>query len=997
MPLKFKLSKNKIKTALLFATVFLTGSVVFADPIIYLEWTEDPTSTMIVNWMDIAGADQTIQYRKRDSGDSWTSQNATTLRVPNTSLRRYRVQLEGLSPGASYEFRVGNISGTRYFRTAPANIEDPIRFIVGGDITETRGDANQVEELREVFEQVTELAATYNPYFVVIGGDYVHKPDDYPVVDDWFYLLRTWTEHLVTADGDYQIPIIGTLGNHEVPNAFGDNPEDAIYFHGFFSYPQLQWGQKRGYGVLDFSDYLSIVTLDSNHSHTIRSQNSWLRNTLQNRSNVSHIYPVYHISGWPVFRSFRGELVEEIRNEWHPIFRDNGVRLVFEHHEHIYKRTYSFECEPPILNSNDCIQTANGVINLGGGSWGSVVRDTHPNYQPGGGYTNIHEVVEEHNNFTLMEITNKKRRMQAISLNAGVIDTFEEVFFLPPPVVLESPSVSSNSFVAAWEPVNEADHYRLDVSTDSNFSTFVDGYDDRRIEVDEITEFEVDGLIPGQVYYYRMRARTPPTISDNSNVIQVETVGVDGDLSSMEASATEAEANGLDTVTISVTARDEDGNELRNAPVEISAIEGNLETDNHTASTNSDGQAFFDVRNSNSEVVVYQAVAAGTTITQTVSVSFLPEAPVALAATDVGTQSFTANWEVVDTAESYFLDVSTDSSFSGFVDPYDNLDTGNVTSYNVDDLQPGVRYYYRVRSGSGDLRGIDSQTIHTVTFPETPIANEPANVNATWFTASWESAEGAANYLIDVAVDSDFNSILEEYYQLEIENATEYRVTGLDPETSYFYRVHAQKENRTTSPSNTVQLNTLNISTENSEVTAEQRRIFANDEQKNEIRVVLQSSEGILLEDVSVNLVPQSGNSLIEVVQANTDEEGTAIFSVTNNTVEDVIYEAFFRNTKLGEVTVEFIRDEGVLTLGDNYPNPFSNSTIIPITVPRQMHVELSIYNSVGGHVQTLFTGELNTGYYEITFENSGLAAGLYFYRLVTSDEIKTKKMIYVK
>ena len=988
--------KSCLSVYLFFVLFLLIPAEVDADPIIYLEWVEDPTTTMIVNWVESSGSSTLLEYRERDSGVSWSSVNANEMQLPNTSQRRFQAKINGLSPGSSYEFRISSIPGTRYFRTAPANNEEPVRFLIGGDLFETRVTGDRFEELKQVFEDVTELAATYNPLFLVVGGDYVHTPDDYPDVEHWFYLLSTFTEKLVTADGNYQIPMIGSLGNHDVPEPFENNPDDAIYFHGFFSYPQEQWGQKRGYGVMDFMDYLSIITLDSNHTHSIRSQNNWLNNALLERSNVAHVYPVYHISGWPVFRSFRGELVEEIRNEWHPIFRDNGVRFVFEHHEHIYKRTYAFECEPPILNRLDCIETDNGVINLGGGSWGSGVRNTHPNYITGG-YTNINEVIEEQNNFVLMEITNKKRSMQAISLNSGVIDSFEEVFFLPPPVVLESPSVSSNSFIAAWEPVNEADHYRLDVSTDSNFSTFVDGYDDRRIEVDEITEFEVDGLIPGQVYYYRMRARTPPTISDNSNVIQVETVGVDGELSSMEASASEAEANGLETVTITVTARDEDGNELRNAPVEISAIEGNLETDIHTASTNSEGQAFFDVRNSNSEVVVYQAVAAGTTITQTVSVSFLPEAPVALAATDVGTKSFTANWEVVNTAEFYFLDVSTDSSFSGFVDPYDNLNAGNVTSYNVVGLHPGVRYYYRVRSGSGDLRGMDSQTIHTVTFPETPNANEPANVSATWFTASWESAEGAANYLLEISVDSDFNSILEEYDRRDVGNSTKYRVPGLDPESNYFYRVRAQKENRTTSPSNTVQLNTLNISTDNSEVISEQQKIFANGEQKNQIEVVLKSDEGIPLSDVAIELVPQSGRSDIEVIQAVSDDEGRAIFSVTNTDVESVTYDAFFRNMKIGKVTVEFIRDEGLLSLGANFPNPFNDNTIIPVTIPRQMHVELDVYNSLGGHVQTIYNGELNTGYHEIPFNGSGYASGIYFYRLVADGELKTGNMVLVK
>jgi len=133
------------------------------------------------------------------------------------------------------------------------------------------------------------------------------------------------------------------------------------------------------------------------------------------------------------------------------------------------------------------------------------------------------------------------------------------------------------------------------------------------------------------------------------------------------------------------------------------------------------------------------------------------------------------------------------------------------------------------------------------------------------------------------------------------------------------------------------------------------------------------------------------------VIQAVSDDEGRAIFSVTNTDVESVTYDAFFRNMKIGKVTVEFIRDEGLLSLGANFPNPFNDNTIIPVTIPRQMHVELDVYNSLGGHVQTIYNGELNTGYHEIPFNGSGYASGIYFYRLVADGEVKTGNMVLVK
>jgi len=349
-----RVSANCFISVSLISVLILIHSEVKADPIIYLEWVEDPTTTMTINWIGSAGSGATLEYRERDSSQSWSSVNAIVLQLPNTSMRRFQGKINGLAPGTSYEFRINSISGTRYFRTAPATNEEPVRFLVGGDLFETRVTGARFEELKQVFEEVTDLAATYNPLFLVVGGDYVHTPDDYPDVEHWFYLLSTFTEKLVTTDGNYQIPMIGSVGNHDVPEPFENDPEEAIYFHGFFSYPQEQWSTTRSYGVLDFADYLSIITLDSNHTHSISSQRSWLNNTLSQRSNVPHVYPIYHISAWPAFRSFRGILNDEMRDEWHPVFRNNGVRLVFEHHDHIYKRTFPFLCDPPITGSFRC-------------------------------------------------------------------------------------------------------------------------------------------------------------------------------------------------------------------------------------------------------------------------------------------------------------------------------------------------------------------------------------------------------------------------------------------------------------------------------------------------------------------------------------------------------------------------------------------------------------------------------------------------------------------
>ena len=60
--------------------------------------------------------------------------------------------------------------------------------------------------------------------------------------------------------------------------------------------------------------------------------------------------------------------------------------------------------------------------------------------------------------------------------------------------------------------------------------------------------------------------------------------------------------------------------------------------------------------------------------------------------------SFTANWSSVSGATGYRLDVSTSKTFTTYVLPYQDLDVGNTTSYNVVGLSAHTKYYYRVRA-----------------------------------------------------------------------------------------------------------------------------------------------------------------------------------------------------------------------------------------------------------------------------------------------------------
>jgi uncharacterized protein (TIGR03790 family) len=85
------------------------------------------------------------------------------------------------------------------------------------------------------------------------------------------------------------------------------------------------------------------------------------------------------------------------------------------------------------------------------------------------------------------------------------------------------------------------------------------------------------------------------------------------------------------------------------------------------------------------------------------------------------------------------------------------------------------------------------------------------------------------------------------------------------------------------------------------------------------------------------------------------------------------------------------------VSLAQNYPNPFNPVTTIRFVLPRQDHVTLKVYNSLGQQVATLVDGVESPGVHIAAFDGSSLASGLYIYQLKTSDFGSTHKMLLVK
>ncbi|MBI5474734.1 MAG: choice-of-anchor D domain-containing protein [Ignavibacteriae bacterium] len=86
--------------------------------------------------------------------------------------------------------------------------------------------------------------------------------------------------------------------------------------------------------------------------------------------------------------------------------------------------------------------------------------------------------------------------------------------------------------------------------------------------------------------------------------------------------------------------------------------------------------------------------------------------------------------------------------------------------------------------------------------------------------------------------------------------------------------------------------------------------------------------------------------------------------------------------------------------LSQNYPNPFNPTTAIRFSIPVWTgHAPsiLKVHDVMGREVATLVNEEKQPGTYDITFDASNLASGVYFYRLTSGSWSEMKRMILLK
>lgn len=453
-------------------------------------------------------------------------------------------------------------------------------------------------------------------------------------------------------------------------------------------------------------------------------------------------------------------------------------------------------------------QPANQTVYAGASASFSVIGDSTDTltYQwqkkaSGGSFTDVSGATAATLSLTNVQAADAADYRVIVSNRGGSVTssaaTLTVVLAPSAPVATAASSVTTSGFTANWGSAAGATGYRLDVSTDSGFGSFVNGY--QNLDVGAALTLAVTGLSDYTTYYYRVRAVNPAGPSVSSNTITAVTLATPlsittqpADLSVVAGDDAIFTVAATSTTTLSYQWQMKPpGGSFANLP---GATAASLTVT--SAQLGDSGNVY--------QVVVTNAAGSVTSgsATLTVSAAALPPS--------ITTQPQAQSVKAGDTATFTVAATGTAPLAYQWSKDLSPLPGATSTTLTLTNVQPSDAGSYTVTVTNVADSVTSNAAVLTVRVPPGAPAAAPATlVTTTRFNANWAAVTGATGYRLDVATDAGFTSFVSGYQDLDAGAVLTRAVTGLTADTTYYYRIRAYNADDTGAFSDTIPVATL--------------------------------------------------------------------------------------------------------------------------------------------------------------------------------------------
>jgi hypothetical protein len=323
------------------------------------------------------------------------------------------------------------------------------------------------------------------------------------------------------------------------------------------------------------------------------------------------------------------------------------------------------------------------------------------------------------------------------------------------------------------------------------------------------------------------------------------------------------------------------------------------------------------------------------------------------------------------------------------------------TAVTIGPLNPGTKYYWRVRGWNSTeptlFSPVDSFTV--MYAPATPVLAPPI-FGSDFVILRWHRVDADSNYVCQLWTYTAQGMLLNSD---TTKGDTTLKVTGLLSRSKYYWRVMAFNQGGASAFSSVDSFITVieipgqptgPISPKGSGVPRRPTFIWYHVENAlwYHLQVALNSSFSTIVVEIKVvDTTVQIQDTLNactlfywHVSAINLGGEGA--FSVS----------VFFVTTCSGNVnTLGGIPKEFALL--QNYPNPFNPTTTIRYDLSTKSYVKLIIFDALGRVVAHLVDDVQYANRYSVEWNVTNLPSGVYFYRLQTSNFTLSKKLILLR